>query len=255
MSPCGSRQFGGPRRLASRPKDRYLSRMFREGEAYVRDFGRRVRSRLHGLVGHNEDAAVLWARTVPGWLSRAEIRLLYRTVANSPGPGDVAEIGSWKGRSTVALARAIRDGNLERCRLFAIDHHVGSDEEEHREVVAREGSTLGAFRRNVRMAGVTDLIEELTMPAAAAAVAVGERSSGLRFVFIDGAHDESSVRQDIRSFLPLVIRGGLIALHDCRPTNARFPGVWKAYCEELRHRAEEVGRADSLLVVRPLWDG
>src|SRR6185503_8996377 len=81
-------------------------------EVAVRNFGRRVRSRAHGLVGRQEEATVLWARTLPGWFSRHEIRLLYRTVCGLEGPGDIAEVGSWKGRSTVVLGRAVRDAGL-----------------------------------------------------------------------------------------------------------------------------------------------
>lgn len=220
-------------------------------EIAVRNFGRRVRSRAHGFVGRREEAAVLWARTLPGWFSRREIELLYRTVHELEGPGDVAEVGSWKGRSTVVLGRAVRDAGIAECRIFAIDHHVGSDEEQHHAILAREKTTLEAFRRNVRSAGVAQLVEEMVMPSAEAARVLADRGIRLRLAFIDGAHDAESVRADIRAFLPLLRSGGLMAFHDCLEEEAPFPGVWEAYRDELQPRADEIARADSLLVVRP----
>lgn len=193
---------------------------------------------------------MLWSWTVPGWSTKEELRALYRAVRSAGGPGDVAEIGSWKGRSTIVIASALRDAGIDDARIWAIDHHVGSDEDRHRVVLEKEGSTLDAFRRNLRRAGVAGRIEPLVMSSRDAAAELVRRGVSLRMVFIDGAHDEKSVRADIRAFVPLLRPGGVIALHDCDIEDANFPGVWNAYRTDLEPDVDLVEHADSLLVAR-----
>lgn len=193
---------------------------------------------------------MLWAWTVPGWSTKDELRALYRAAVSIEGPGDIAEVGSWKGRSTVVLGRALRDTEADDACVWAIDHHVGSDEEEHRDTLSREGTTLDAFRHNVDAAGVAGRIRPLVMTSLEGAAELARRDVALRMVFIDGAHDEESVRADLRAFFPLVRPGGLIAMHDCESENAVFPGVWRAYQAELEGRVDVAEHTDTLLVVR-----
>ncbi len=207
----------------------------------------RLRAYCLRWAGRREDAAVTFSRAFPGMFRRDEIRLLYRTTREVEGPGDIAEIGSWKGRTSIVMGVALRDAGRSGCKIYAIDHHLGS--EEHRRQILTEGSTLPSFRRNVRLAGVAPLVEELVMDSEEASRTLAERRVRLRMVFIDGAHDEESVRKDILSFLPLLRPGAVVALHDCEP-EGEFPGVWKAYQSELAPHAIEVGRAHSLLVSR-----
>ena len=61
------------------------------------------------------------------------------------------------------------------------------------------------------------------------------------------------MRQDIRSMLPLLARGALLAFHDYDPEAAPgqgFPGVHRAVEAELGDRIEIIDRAESLLVTR-----
>lgn len=192
---------------------------------------------------------MLWSWTVPGWSTKDELRALYRAAVNAEGPGDLAEIGSWKGRSTIVLARALQDAGAD-ARVWAIDHHGGSDEERHRKVLATEGSTLDAFQRNLAAARVADRIVPLVMSSKEAAADLSRRGVSLRLVFIDGAHDEPSVRADIRAVRPLLAPRGVIALHDCDIHDANFPGVWSAFRAELEGRVDVVEHTDSLLVAR-----
>ena len=208
---------------------------------------RSVRARWLTLRGRREDAVVALARGVPGLLHRDEMALLYRTARDLALPGDIAEVGSWKGRSAVTMGLALQDAGRSDRTIFCIDPHQGS--EEHAEIIAREGSTLPAFRENVRAAGVADLVAVLPMTSSEGACVLAERGVKLAMAFIDGAHDEQSVREDICAFLPLVISGGIIALDDCVP-DGQFPGVWKAYQSELAPRVTEIGRASTLLVTQ-----
>jgi predicted O-methyltransferase YrrM len=219
---------------------------------WLRPARRRLKARWLASRGRPEDAVVQLARSVPGWFREAEIRLLYRTVRDLRVPGDIVEIGSWKGRTTVVMGRALADSSSATRRIHAVDPHTGS--EEHREAIAREGSTLGAFRRNLRKAGVAAFVDEHVTTSGEAAGTLEAAGVRLALLFVDGAHDEASVRRDLRAFLPRLTPGGLVALHDCEE-DGPHPGVWRAYRSELAPRADEVERAESLLVVRPRTAG
>ena len=209
---------------------------------------RQLRARWLRLRGREDEAAFWLARMVPGMFRHDEIRLLYRTVRACRGPGDICEIGSWKGRTTVIMGLALRDAGQDRCRIYAVDHHEGGVEVAER--YPEEGSSLQVFRANLARAGIADRVEELVMFSREAAPLLRERGVELRMLFIDGAHDEESVREDIRRFVPLVGAGGIVALHDCEAVDAEHPGVWRAYQAELAGRVDEVARASSLLVTR-----
>jgi len=210
---------------------------------------RRVRraSRLM-RQGRREEAVVELARTNEGWFRSSEIALLYRTVKALPGPGNLAEIGSWKGRSTAVTAMALKDAGDTEAKIFAIDPHVGS--EEHRDTIEREGPTLIEFRKNLRRLHLYDQVEEMVAFSYDAAKILAERGESLRFVLIDGAHDYGSVKKDIQLFRPMVRDGGIIALHDCEPDGGAWPEVWQAYEDELAEHVELLDRAASLTVTR-----
>lgn len=55
------------------------------------------------------------------------------------------------------------------------------------------------------------------------------------FLFIDGAHDERSVRRDYEAYGSLVRSGGVIGFHDIAFTEGEYFGV-KPLWEELRNR-------------------
>ena len=128
---------------------------------------------------------------VEGWLYIEEAVELYETVRSHPAadPVLVVEIGSWKGRSTIALAQAVRDRGHPLGRVVAIDPHTGS--REHHE---RFGAvdTFDEFLRNIDRAGLTDLVEPMrTTSLDASGQLVG---SSVDVLFIDGSHEYEDVR-------------------------------------------------------------
>ena len=213
----------------------------------VKAWRRRVRSSWLRLTGRPEESTYWLVRSLPGFLPKDDVRLLYRTAAEAQGPGDIAEIGSWMGKSTVAIARSLVDHKVAGCRIFAIDPHAGSSNQG--DEIARAGSTLPHFQANVRMAKVAHLVEPLVMPSVQAGAELARRNVRLRLAFIDGLHDEEPVRADIRAFRPLMKPRGLMAFHDCNPEGGQFPGVWKALEGELL----STGAADPVAHTSHLW--
>jgi len=215
----------------------------------VKAWRRRVRARWFSATGRREEGSYWLVRSLPGFLPKDQVRLLYRTVGDEPGPGDIAEIGSFMGKSTITMARALLDHGLGDCRLFAIDPHQGTPADGL--PLAALDSTFPVFQANLRAAGVERLVEPLLMTADDGAVELARRGVRLRLAFIDGPHDEASVRRQIRDYRPLVRRRGLMAFHDCDPEGGNYPGVWPAVEGELLHgEADVVARAGVLWVLR-----
>ena len=69
-----------------------------------------------------------------------------------------------------------------------------------------------AFNRNVRLTAARRVVNELVMTSEAALEELRAREVRLRLLFVDGAHDEASVRADLRGWVPLVRPGGLVVL-------------------------------------------
>jgi predicted O-methyltransferase YrrM len=146
-------------------------------------------------------------RTVDGWLSEKEGRLLSDLARRCKGRGVIVEIGSWKGRSTLYLAQGSKRGNT--VKIYAVDNHTGSPE-----LVPRFGTdiwTFDEFARNIERFGVGDLVIPIVKTSAEAAAITHEP---VELIFVDGAHDYESVKKDFELWSPKVVDGGVIAFHD-----------------------------------------
>jgi len=145
------------------------------------------------------------AEHVPGWLTDAEGELLFNLAKSCSGKGVIVEIGSWKGKSTIWMARGSQAG--QRVKIYAIDPHEGTPG--HR----RQGelSTLDEFKKNISQAGLADLVVPLTTTSKTAALGF---ANPVEMIFIDGDHDYESVKLDFELWFPKVIVDGLMAFHD-----------------------------------------
>jgi predicted O-methyltransferase YrrM len=202
------------------------------------------------FVGARRIADLLYARRLEGFLSTPKVSLLYRTVTGLSGAGQIAEIGSWKGKSTVVLSLAAkRAGRGET--VYAIDHHLGIAEDARRDTRTPRGSTWPAFLRVISDAGVYDVVQPLRMTSLDGARWLTQRQIKLKFLLVDGAHDEESVTKDLHAFFPLVLPGGLIALDDAKP-DGYFSGVYAAYRRVIEKETRRIASVGTLLLVQKL---
>jgi len=155
-----------------------------------------------------------------GWLSNKEASLLYRLARRSKGKGEIVEIGSWKGKSTICLSCGSRDG--AGTKVTAIDPHTGSSE--HGDVY-----TFDEFKENIKKAGVEDMVNPIVKTSEDASVGCDKP---VELLWIDGAHEEEFVRLDFEKWNPHLIKGGTIAFHD-----SSMPGV-KVVLEEKLYRGK-----------------
>jgi predicted O-methyltransferase YrrM len=145
------------------------------------------------------------AHGIEGWLHDEEGELLYRLARECKGRGAIVEIGSWKGKSTVWLASGSKAG--ANCPVIAVDPHIGSPEHQ----AGGKVWTFDQFRKNVRDAGVDDVVEPIVKPSVEAARSFDRP---VELLFIDGAHDFASVKADLDAWLPKVVDGGVVVFHD-----------------------------------------
>ncbi len=142
-----------------------------------------------------------------GWLSDAEAACLAELAKDRL----CLEIGSWLGRSTIAMASVAR-------LVVAVDHHAGPP-------IRAEGTTLHEFLQNLQVANVRHRVVPILAGFEAAAGLLRPASFGL--VFVDGAHDYISVKRDALLAWPLLESGGVLAFHDYGVD----PGVYQAVHE------------------------
>ncbi len=158
-------------------------------------------------------------RSIPGWLTVRDARLLYAMAHHGPGRGAIVEIGSAWGKSTVALGRGSKRARREP--VHAIDPHTGDPWYLVESGIAPEQfSSLAGFQANIRRFRVDDWVVPVvaTSTDAARNLDVGP----IRLLYIDGLHTYEGVRADIEAWTPRVVPGGLIVFDDYSNTN---PGV------------------------------
>lgn len=155
------------------------------------------------------DAALAAAEGVEGWMTEAQLRALWEAVAVAPAGATVVEIGSFRGRSAIVLARALRDGG----RLVAIDPHAGSDRGpgEIHGSSDRGERDVAAFRANLAAAGVSERVEHVRLPSADAHGAV---AGPVDVLHVDGAHRYAPARADVADWGDRVRPGGTMLIHD-----------------------------------------
>ena len=163
---------------------------------------------MNQAAAAREDARAA-AESVDGWLSERQGIALFEAAARCSGRGAIVEIGSWKGRSTIWLASGAR---LAGQRVVAVDPHVNSREDP----VAR---TLDEFAENIRRAGLEDAVTPLVMSSFEAARVV---NGGVELLFIDGDHSDTGAEQDADIWLPRIVEGGTVLMHDV--ITASYPG-------------------------------
>jgi GT2 family glycosyltransferase len=165
---------------------------------------------------------------VEGWLGLGEARALQQAAfrhGRLRSELAAVEIGSWKGRSTIALASGLRRAGWGV--LHAIDPHEGS----HTHALTGERNTYAELCANLRRAGLESFVEPVRALAADACAHFDSQSVGL--LFVDGSHRCEDVLRDIELWRPRLAYGATVAFHDA----FHFPGVRHA----LRSRVLSAG--------------
>ena len=155
------------------------------------------------------DDALRAVAGVEGWLSPDQAEWLWRYGRAVGAQGQIVEIGSYRGRSTILLARAAAPG----VGVVAIDPHAGNDRGPQQiEGTASEGEAdHQAFLANVRAAGIENRVRHVRLPSSGA---VSEVQGEIDLLYVDGAHRYAPARDDIRDWGARVRPGGVMLVHD-----------------------------------------
>ncbi|CAN2039834.1 hypothetical protein GMMP15_1490018 [Candidatus Magnetomoraceae bacterium gMMP-15] len=94
-------------------------------------------------------------KKVDGWLTHKEGLFLYTLAKDNPLDGDIIEIGSWKGKSTICLSLGAKESSKNN-KVYAIDPHTGSNE--HKEYLGENIWTYEEFLNNIKMANIDDVV-------------------------------------------------------------------------------------------------
>jgi predicted O-methyltransferase YrrM len=157
--------------------------------------------------------------SVEGQISRSEAHRLVELAKCTLPERAIVEVGTYRGRSTIALAFGSLLGSANR--VYAVDPHVefqgvlggGFDPRDQEELY-----------RNLVRAGVGKIVAVVSLPSKAAARCWTERNIGL--LWIDGDHSEAAVLEDYESWSPFISDEGILAFHD-----SSVPGVKKVLYE------------------------
>lgn len=168
------------------------------------------------------------ARAIPGWLAKNEILALNKfaqeALNNIKDDEILVEIGSFMGRSTVAIAFACK--SKKKGKLLAIDPH--RDTYTHR--TCGVSDSLSALKSNVARNNLTRFVE---IKRAKSKEAFGEYvNAKTKFVFIDGGHEYSQIRGDFLMWSTTLQPKGYLLLHD----TLNIEGSRKVMFEILKHK-------------------
>ncbi|MEO6988118.1 MAG: class I SAM-dependent methyltransferase [Aquihabitans sp.] len=155
-----------------------------------------------------EDVQVAVA-DVEGWMTPGQARKLWECAREVASGGTIVEIGSFRGRSMIVLASAVKPG----IDLVAIDPHAGNDRGPQEIEGFEDDATLDheVFNANLAAAGVADRVRHVRKFSNEA---MEDVTSEIDLLYIDGAHRFVPARDDIKRWGAKVKPGGQLLIHD-----------------------------------------
>lgn len=189
-----------------------------------------------------------------GWFENTEI---FDNFIDTLKPKFIIEVGSWKGKSShYMLRRALSHGDAS---IVCVDTWLGSSEHwlnpGWRALLGIKNgrpTIQDQFMANVVHAGLTEHVVPLPLPSRQASLILERIRQGRpgfsELIFIDGAHDEASVYEDIDAYWPLLSPGGVIVGDDYG--DDYWPGVVKAV---ERFRGEYADQITATGDIRGRW--
>ncbi|MEG4859827.1 class I SAM-dependent methyltransferase [Microcoleus sp. K1-B6] len=156
---------------------------------------------------------------IEGFMVPGQEEYLFNKVKSLSKDAVIVEIGSYKGRSTVAMAYACIGTNR---KIYCIDTWDGNDidfpDRNFFEIWQHNVQTNGLYEYVVPLQGYSHQVlsqwSELT------------GANKINFIFIDGSHQFLDVLKDFELSFPLLKEDGWIAFHDVVPTWPGSERVW-----------------------------
>lgn len=154
---------------------------------------------------------------VNGWLTYEQAEWLFEKAKEIKPAGDIVEIGSAYGRSTVCLGSGVKLS--KNGKIFSVDPHIGGKGFREQLKDKDSYSSLDGFRENLKRFGIEAEVKAIVKTSEDALKSWSGK--GIRLLFIDGWHTYDAVTHDIFGWEKHVVPGGLIALHDYQDEGVR----------------------------------
>ena len=174
-------------------------------------------------------------KRIEGHLLDEEIKYLHQSASNI-ADGSIVEIGNFRGKSTVALAK----GAPNSVEIFTIDPH---------KKWPKNDPTFGPEDRKVLLQNlldykVLDQVRPIDLPSE---VPSKGWNNPISFLFVDGDHSYHGCKRDFLNWHPHVKIGGIIAFHDANKNHIGVPDVIGEVLEDYPYEImEEAGGIKSL---------
>ncbi|HTZ17455.1 MAG TPA: class I SAM-dependent methyltransferase [Dissulfurispiraceae bacterium] len=121
--------------------------------------------------------------------------------------GEILEIGSFKGKSTIILSLVAKAAGMKR--IVACDPLLLSSPTDPKDADAE--SLPGIFRKNLEDYKLSSFVEFHQKKSSDLAA---EWNRPIKALWIDGDHTYEGASLDIELFSPFLVEGGIICLHD-----------------------------------------
>jgi hypothetical protein len=149
-------------------------------------------------------------------------------------PNLIIEVGSWKGRSAIHMAQALKANGIQG-EVLCVDTWLGSPEHwlatgeiqfwyDSLKIENGYPSLYKTFVNNVISQGLQEYITPLPMPSETAYFVLKQLGVKAEMIYIDAGHEYESVYRDIKQYWELMTPGGVMVLDDFNS----WPGVTKA---------------------------
>jgi len=168
---------------------------------------------------HNDDEEFPLAVCGPLTLGNECLALKEMIICEDMPPGNILEIGSWLGLSTITFALSLKEHYGNNC--FFVVHAIDPHDEEHSkntdntrdyyESADHKWNMHEVFLSNLEKWDVKDYVKVYREYSFDFNI---NKADNISMLFIDGDHREKSVYKDLVKFAPLVKEGGLLILHD-----------------------------------------
>jgi len=163
------------------------------------------------------------SRKIEGYLTPRESRFLALLAIFPVAAGEILEIGSFKGKSTVILAKGASLSNS--AKIIAVDPLTSPSITDPD--LKGQQSIFKEFHANLRDAGVEGYVEFHQKYSFELAQ---EWNRKIRFLWIDGNHTYSGTKKDFDMFSKFLSDGAIIALHDVLNP---FDGPIRVFMEDI----------------------
>ncbi len=157
-----------------------------------------------------------------GFMPENEGLALHRAALAAARWGPLLEVGSYCGKSAIYLGAAAQEcGSV----LFTVDPHRGSEENQpgrpyHDPRLVDDAGRVDTFP-HLRDALAGAELEDVVVAIVGRSATVARHwHTTLAMLFIDGGHSQAAVDADYDGWVPHVMPGGVLAIHDVFPDPA-----------------------------------